>query len=558
MKRALAALILLALPALACSGTSTPLPTTAPVPTLMPVPTRTPAPESPLTPVAIEGFDAGVTGWYGWAQEGTLSEVTWDPDGQLLWSVELAQEEAVALAHEWPALAQANGLTIRLTALDHSALLVLGLQEADGSSYNLVLPLEAGIAAEHTVAFKGFGLDEGGEDENGRLDADQLTTLTLADISAFTAAPRPNRLAIDEIVLWQGTSAPFDLSCGSSGAVAPVSDLRVGVDANFIPQGERIRYGFWIGGQRIDPITLLAANGADAFRVRLWVGEKGESKLEYATDLARRAQEAGMRPYLVLFLTEEWADVNKQPAPAAWADLSIDERAEAIREYARETAQHFRDQSIALDFYEIGNEIDYGISGLFAGTTHPRDVTSLQGDIWPDEARLIQAAVEGVQEADPDARFMLHIATTWQPSFSAAFFQTMSDQGVEYDYVGLSYYPTAFGTPPSTQFCHTLDRLRAEIGKPIIIAETAYPAQPPTGGLFGGWRHPLPGYPMTPEGQSWYVADLLAGMRARGDVIGVYYFSPDFWFSGELWGPFALFDGEGEARPAIASFNTER
>ena len=183
--------------------------------------------------------------------------------------MELAQEEAVALAHEWPALAQANGLTIRLTALDHSALLVLGLQEADGSSYNLVLPLEAGIAAEHTVAFKGFGLDEGGEDENGRLDADQLTTLTLADISAFTAAPRPNRLAIDEIVLWQGTSAPFDLSCGSSGAVAPVSDLRVGVDANFIPQGERIRYGFWIGGQRIDPITLLAANGADAFRVRL-------------------------------------------------------------------------------------------------------------------------------------------------------------------------------------------------------------------------------------------------------------------------------------------------
>jgi hypothetical protein len=63
---------------------------------------------------------------------------------------------------------------------------------------------------------------------------------------------------------------------------------------------------------------------------------------------------------------------------------------------------------------------------------------------------------------------------------------------------------------------------------------------------------------MSPEGQAWWLKDLLAGMRTRDDVIGIYYFSPEFWFSGELWGPFALFDGEGKARPAIASFNTWR
>ncbi|MBE9507585.1 MAG: glycosyl hydrolase 53 family protein, partial [Chloroflexi bacterium] len=94
--------------------------------------------------------------------------------------------------------------------------------------------------------------------------------------------------------------------------------------------------------------------------------------------------------------------------------------------------------------------------------------------------------------------------------------------------------------------------------KPIVIAETAYPAEPPTGGMFGDWRRALPGYPLTSEGQAWWLADLLVGLRARGDVLGVYYFSPGFWFSGELWSPFALFDGEGKPRPALASFDVGR
>jgi len=563
MRKALLATITLAIAALACSSTSASPKATVPVVTLpaptlaapLPMPTTE---QTSLIPVAAERFDAGVEGWYGWAEEETLSEIAQDSTGQLLWSVELAPEKAAALIHEWPALAEADGLTMRLTSLDRSAVLVLGVQEADESSYNLMLPLSAGETVEYTIPFTGLGLDVNGKDENGQLDVEQIVFLGLVDISSFLAAPRPNRVTIEEIVLWKGTVAPFDLSCGASALTPSSTDFRTGVDANFVPQGEKQEHGFWVDDQRVDPIRLLAANGADAFRIRLWVGEKGESKLTYATDVARRAQEAGMHPYLVLFLSEDWTDINKQPAPAAWADLSIDERAVAIRDYARETAQHFIDQGIDLDFYEIGNEIDYGICGIFADTTHPRDVASLQTEIWPDEACLIQAAIDGVREADPDARFLLHIANSWDPVFAVEFFRTMTDSGVTYDYVGLSYYPSAFGKATADRFCVTLNQLSTEIGKPIIIAETAYPAEPPTGGMFGDWRRPLPGYPMSPEGQAWWLKDLLAGMRTRDDVIGIYYFSPEFWFSGELWSPFALFDSEGKARPAIASFNIWR
>ena len=545
--------LVLLLAALACG--SVPLPPTVPAPVLEPVPTRTPAPAASVTPLVVERFDGGVEGWHSVAEEGVLSEVSWDPAGRLLWSVEAAPERAAALSREWPALADADGLTLRLTSLDRFVFLILGVQEADGSAYSLVLPLAAGATAEYTVAFEWFGLQVDSEDENGQLDHDQLTALGLVDISGFIAAPSPNRVAIDEITLWEGTPDPPEIACAGAGSAAPAADFRVGVDANFVPQGEQPGRGFWIGEQPVDPLELFAANGADGFRVRLWVGEEGESRLGYATDLARRAQEAGLQPYLVIFLSEDWADVNKQPAPAAWADRPLDERADAIREYARETAQHFLDQSIALDFYEIGNEIDYGICGVFADVTEPRDAASLRATIWPDEARLIQAAIEGVREADPEARFLLHIATSWNPDFTVAFFRAMTDLGVEYDYVGLSYYPSAFGTVTAIRFCDTLDRLSAEIAKPIVIAETAYPAELPTGGMFGDWRRALPGYPLTREGQAWWLADLLTGMRARGDVLGVYYFGPSFWFSGELWAPFALFDGEGGVRPAVASFD---
>jgi arabinogalactan endo-1,4-beta-galactosidase len=149
---------------------------------------------------------------------------------------------------------------------------------------------------------------------------------------------------------------------------------------------------------------------------------------------------------------------------------------------------------------------------------------------------------------------LLHIAASWDPTFAVAFFQAMTDEGVEYDYAGLSYYPSAFGAVGASRLCETLDRLSVEVGKPVVIAEAAYPAEPMTGGFFVEWRNPLPGYPLTPEGQAWWLADFLAAMRARGDVLGVYYFSPGFYFGGELWGPLALFDGEGRARPAVASF----
>jgi hypothetical protein len=112
--------------------------------------------------------------------------------------------------------------------------------------------------------------------------------LSLADIGAFLGAPTANRVAIDEVVAWRGLPELPDLLCVSGGGHAPGARFRVGVDGNCVLQGERSDRGVFASGQRVDPLQLFATHGVNAFRVRLWVGDEGESKLHYATNLRGR------------------------------------------------------------------------------------------------------------------------------------------------------------------------------------------------------------------------------------------------------------------------------
>ena len=151
-------LVVLAVPVLALACGTEPLPTTVAAPTLPPAParppeltpasTRPPAGETSLTPLVVESFDAGVEGWQSWAEQGLVSEVSWDPAGELLWATDITAGKGVALFRQWPDLAKADGLTIRLQARDESAMLVLSVEEADGSGYSVVLPLSTGEVVE--------------------------------------------------------------------------------------------------------------------------------------------------------------------------------------------------------------------------------------------------------------------------------------------------------------------------------------------------------------------------------------------------------------------------
>lgn len=333
----------------------------------------------------------------------------------------------------------------------------------------------------------------------------------------------------------------------------------LGVDANYSLGMEREGQQWRWDGKRRELFQGMADSGVRGLRVRLWTKDEGSNGKRYATEVVKRALAAGLDPYLVIFLSDDWADLMKQPAPAAWKDQPLDQRVETVKRYSRDIVAHFRQQGLKSHLYEIGNEIDYGICGVYPGKSTKKSPASLSRHIWPQAAQLIRASQAGVLEADPEAKFMLHIAHWWDVNFVTAFFKFMLSHEVRVDYAGLSYFPSSNigGSLQIEQFGHVVSALHKAIVRPIIVPETAYPSTADFKGQFARWKKEVPGYPLTPDGQRRWLSDFNDACAHHPAISAVYYWSPE-WCGEGMWKAMALFDSDGQARPAWSAFAKPR
>lgn len=347
------------------------------------------------------------------------------------------------------------------------------------------------------------------------------------------------------------TSAWTVLLCGllfaSRGEARPRAFM-TGVDANYA--GTQPDRTWTVGRHEVDPIAALAHAGADSFRVRLWVGDEGPHGLRAATETALRAQAAGMKPYVVLFLSDGWADFEKQPVPAVWADLPYEDKVATVEVYAARVTQHLIDAGVQVDLFEVGNEIDFGVCGEFEEDWAKRvSVDYMRTRVWPRVAPILAAAERGVRRVKPDARFLLHLTRWDEPAYDLAFWQTMQAQGVTVDLAGLSYFPSSNGgsIPALMANAHTIHEA---LDRPVLLCETAYPSAPEFPGQFSTWNQPGARYPLDEAGQAAWLRDLLRAARASDDIAGAFYWSPE-WLGSGMWDAFALFRPDGSARPAL-------
>ena len=146
---------------------------------------------------------------------------------------------------------------------------------------------------------------------------------------------------------------------------------------------------------------------------------------------------------------------------------------------------------------------------------------------------------------------MIHIDKGNPQGLSRQFFDAISRRGVEFDAIGLSYYP--FWNGSLEELGANLASLSKAYGKDIYVAETAYDT-------YGGDQKTLP-FPLTPSGQKLSLEALIRTVAATpgGHGKGVFYWAPE-WIRGKSWnGPTwsgqwedrALFDYQGSVLPAI-------
>ncbi len=350
-------------------------------------------------------------------------------------------------------------------------------------------------------------------------------------------------------------------------------DWMLGVDSNYALMMQNLFLRWRYNLSPVIIFELFGDKGINAFRLRVWVKDSGISGLSYATETARWALDNDMKPCITLFLSDEWAAIDKQPAPKEWIldynwdNISMNEKASIIKEYAKNTTQYFMDNGIDADIYEIGNEIDYGICGVYEeDLIKQENISWMRNTIWKNMSILINAAIEGVRSVDLTSSFVLHITHWWDYTFSYAFFKAMSDYEVQLDYLGLSFYPSSGiynisdlylglvnATLSQQRFQTTTEKLFLSMGKPLIVSEYAYPSTDKIIGMFSFFDNEVDGYPLTPQGQKQWLKDFLAWCYEKPYISGTFYFSPEYYIY--FWAPMALFNYWGKAKPAIDAFD---
>jgi len=209
---------------------------------------------------------------------------------------------------------------------------------------------------------------------------------------------------------------------------------------------------------------------------------------------------------------------------------------------------------------QIGNEITAGIlwnDGRVGGSYN----TSQQ---WKNLADLIRSAVQGVRESGEGAdsiRIMLHIDRGGDNKGARWFFDSILAQGIEFDVIGLSFYPWWHGTLDAVRA--NVNDLAGRYGKDILIAETAYPWtfewHDFRNNIVSDPDDLLPGYPASVEGQADFLRSLICIVRniPGGRGLGVLYWAPEYISVdpiGSSWENNTLFDFEGNALASMDVF----
>ena len=141
----------------------------------------------------------------------------------------------------------------------------------------------------------------------------------------------------------------------------------IGMDASSVISLEEagVKYYDFAGNEK-DLFEILSENGINYIRVRVWNDPTdadghtyggGHNDLATAIAIGLRATEYHMSLIVNFHYSDFWADPSRQLAPKAWAEmLDVEEKAQALYQYTKDSLQAFKDLGIAVGMVQIGNE----------------------------------------------------------------------------------------------------------------------------------------------------------------------------------------------------------
>ena len=271
-------------------------------------------------------------------------------------------------------------------------------------------------------------------------------------------------------------------------------------------------------GQQQDLLQTLAEAGVNYIRVRVWNHPYdsegngyggGNNDVEKAVEIGRRATRYGMKLLVDFHYSDFWADPGKQAAPLAWQDLSVDEKAKALKKYTRESLKTLRQAGVDVGMVQIGNETNGALCGE---------------KLWSSISKLMQAGSEAVRAVFPDALVAVHFANPESGAY-ADYAGKLAGYHVDYDVFGSSYYPYWHGSLEN--LTRVLSGVAETYDKKVMVMETSYAFTGEdtdfSGNTISDESAVAKPYPYSQQGQVNSFRDVVAAVAAAKNGIGVCY-----------------------------------
>ena len=300
-------------------------------------------------------------------------------------------------------------------------------------------------------------------------------------------------------------------------------DFYRGMDASAVLALENSGVKYYnFDGEKQDVFMTLAQAGVNYIRLRVWNDPYDENGNGYgggnndvatAIALGQRATKYGMKVCIDFHYSDFWADPKKQFVPKAWEGMDIEKKSDALYNFTLESLTQLLDAGVDVGMVQIGNEINNGMSG-------ETDVANIR--------KLLTAGSKAVREAAANSGKEILVAIHYTNIDDMKKLDTLLTglqvKEIDYDIVGLSFYPYWHGTMDDLK--NAITHIRNTYGKKVYVAENAYcyTAEDGDGSANSveGTDDLAEGYSASVQGQANEVRDVCAAASEAG-AEGVFY-----------------------------------
>jgi len=302
-------------------------------------------------------------------------------------------------------------------------------------------------------------------------------------------------------------------------------------------------------GNEQDFLEILRESGVNAVRIKLWVDPASQhASFGEVKSFSETLRSSGFKIWITVHYSDTWADPGNQEIPARWAGLTFETLKDSVATYTEKVVRQ-----IQPDYIQIGNEINPGLL---------LPLGSISQNLQQFQA-LLQTGVDAVRRTNENTQIVIHYA-----GFEHAEWFFEQTKSIDYDIIGLSYYPLWHGKSLG-KLKQKMQYLTTTYDKEIVIAETAYP-------FTLGWNDwtnnivglpeqlILPDFPASEIGQRNYLQEIKSITQGIDGGIGFCYWGAELiaWkgpkaTNASPWENQAVFDFNNRALPVLEVFEEE-